>query len=124
MAQLPYERSPAYRMAVVDSALCIHIRDNIADRLLLTLAKYEPIATSEEYTPGPGGAYAPAPNAKVTSHSQKTLEFTADMRPDQALAVANGILQALSNLTAKSKAQYGIPENIAPIPTVAVRILP
>jgi hypothetical protein len=95
----------------------VQLAQGPSDRVLVSLTRFEFFTTGEEITGTTGnisGTVQPVPMAQPVGHPQKVFEFTADMSPDQALLVANNILEALAKLSNEKKAKYGIPENIRP----------
>ena len=45
MEKLPHVRSPSYRTAVIDLAVCVHLAQGLLDRLLISLTRLEVITT-------------------------------------------------------------------------------
>lgn len=121
MPKLPHIRSPQYRTAVIDAAQTVHMAQAHSDRILVSFTRLEFISTGEEVVGqfvSQTGNIETSGIPSIEGAPQKTFEFTADMSPDQALLVVNNILEALAKIPVEKKAQYGIPTNIAPYPSI------
>jgi hypothetical protein len=117
---VPHVRSLSYRTAVIDNAITSAIELGATSRILLSLTRLEIYTQWDNVEDVPGGGFRVVPG-DIGTKEQRTIEFTADMAPDQALTVVNNVLETMSRLSADSKAKYGLPNNIAPIVPIEVK---
>lgn len=115
---LPYVRAEGYRTVLIDSIGTVLLSTVTSDRVIVHFTRVDSVPTGEKAWERDDGGFDILPGAEMESHHQKTLEFSAEIRPDIALAIANNLIRTIAGMSDNRKALYGIPKNISQIQPV------
>jgi len=83
--ELKHLYSPHYRNAIIDTATVALIGDQIGERLAIALTRLDVRTISEKVTIEDNGGLTML-NQTPDHEPVRIVEFTADMRPDQAMS--------------------------------------
>jgi hypothetical protein len=110
--RLEYVRSDGHRVCLIDGATAAVLSDPFGDRVVLLLTRVDTVLIGEKAQVMDDGRLALLPGVIPDSKMQKTVELTAEMRPDSTLTILNHLLETLRRMPNNRKAFYGIPETL------------
>lgn len=106
--RLRYEFSPQHHTAIIDHSYIVTMSDQISDRVSITLTRLTSRPIAEMARKYDDGRLEIRGGPDVEMEQVRIVEFTADMRPDQARALASAIEQGLQKLTPESRKRSGL----------------
>jgi hypothetical protein len=117
---IPYVKSEGYRAVLVDGVAIAGVATGTLDRVVLHFSRIDDVPTGEKAILRDDGVVDLLSNVSIEASRQKTVEFSAEMRPDTALRLASTLLRTLARLPDARKALYGIPKDLTVPEPVAV----
>ena len=118
---IPYVKSEGYRTVLIDGVATAGAATGTLDRVVLHFTRIDDVPTGEKAILRDDGVVDTLSNAPIASARQRTMEFSAEMRPEIALGLASSLLRTLARLPDARKALYGIPKDLTvPEPVAAV----
>jgi hypothetical protein len=110
---IPYIKSEGYRTVLVDGVVIAGVATGTLDRVVVHLSRIDDVPTAEKAILRDDGVVDFESNAPIETARQKTVEFSAEMRPDTALRLVRSLLITLARLPDARKALYGIPKDLS-----------
>ena len=112
--RIPHVQSILYRLAPIDSAIVTMMTDPLGTTLSLTMTRLDGLP-SVEIVHGTAKVDATGVIVQGTGQStfegglKKVQEFTAVLRPDRALEIAQVIIKNLAQLPPEEREKYHLP---------------
>ncbi len=110
--------SPEFRTSLIDSVFVTNLSDLISDRIVISLARMETRTVSEKARKEDNGAITLLPGVAPDAEFARIIEFSAQMRPDQAMSLVAAIRTAISQIPADRRSRYSIPDEFIGTPNV------
>lgn len=113
---LKHVYSPQHRAAVIDNGIATSISDPFGTVISLHLSRMDVRSISEPVAEVAGGGFSVLGGAVVETETQRLIEFTALLRPDQAKTLVVLIQNSLRVLPPDQRTKFGITDaDIAPV---------
>ena len=114
--ELKYERALTYTSATVDSAAVVAIADVCGARININFTRMDTKILSEPAMID-GNRINLIPNVALKTEPVKVVVFTAEMRPDQALALLRALRISLGGLSEPIRRQFNLDDALLDLPS-------
>ncbi len=104
-----------FRVCAADSANLTQLYDGVGTVFQLTFTRLDSTPVSESFSVRKSDqGVQQIGQTEFEAPARKIQEIAVQLRPDQALRIANVIVQNVDRLSAAQKKRYGIPDDVLP----------